>query len=193
MYFFSLRSDSIGQPTFVPNLLTPEQCASIVKTGEVTVRLQAGKTEDHRVHETLRKSEIGWLNPESELRWLFDKVKECVNAVNADWFRYDLTGFEGIQFTRYSAQGDFYSSHVDTASLPGGAVRKLSFTIQLSDPDSYEGGEVVLYNSLIDSVTLSRTLGSISFFPSYSIHEVKPVTRGVRYSLVGWACGPAFV
>jgi len=51
----------------------------------------------------------------------------------------------------------------------------------------------VLYESFSDSAPLSRALGSISFFPSYTIHEVTPVTSGVRYSLVGWACGPAFV
>ena len=196
MYFFGLRSNLVGQPTFVASLLMPEECASIIGIGESTVRLHAGKTEDHRVHDNLRKSEIGWLNPDSELRWLFERVKACMNGVNSDWFRYDLTGFEGIQFTKYSSEGgegDFYSSHVDAASLPGGTVRKLSFTIQLSGPESYSGGDVVLYSSLIDSANLSRAIGSISFFPSYTIHEVLPVTRGVRYSLVGWACGPAFV
>ena len=196
MYFVSLRSDAIGQPTFVGNFLTPDECRTIIASGESAVQLKAGRTEDHRVHENLRRSEIGWLNPGGESRWLFDRIKDCVNGVNSDWFRYDLTGFEGIQFTKYSIKAgepDFYSSHVDTASLPGGTVRKLSFTVQLSDPESYSGGEVVLYKSLIDSVNLSRDLGSISFFPSYTIHEVMPVTRGVRYSLVGWACGPAFV
>src|SRR5690242_7045206 len=140
MYFFSLRANSLGHPTFVANLLSPEECASIISGRETTVTLGAGKTEDHRVHENLRKSDIGWLNPDGDLRWLFAKIRDCVTAVNSDWFRYDLTGFEGIQFTKYSAKGtdgDFYSSHVDTAPLPGGTVRKLSFTIQLSDPDSY--------------------------------------------------------
>jgi len=195
MYFYSLRANSVGQPTFVASLLTPEECRSIISSGEGKLDLHAGKTEDHRVHQNVRRSEIGWLSPDSELQWLFAKVRDCVSAVNSDWFRYDLTGFEGIQFTKYSSEGagDFYSSHVDTASLPGGTVRKLSFTIQLSDADSYGGGDVVLYSSLTDSSTLSRAIGSISFFPSYSIHEVLPVTRGVRYSLVGWACGPAFV
>ena len=133
----------------------------------------------------------------TEHAWLFNRIRDCTNAVNADWFRYDLIGFEGLQFTKYAygkdARPDFYSSHKDTALLPGGTVRKLSFTIQLSDPETYEGGDVVLYNSLIDTANLSRALGSISFFPSYTIHEVTPVTRGVRHSLVGWACGPAFV
>jgi PKHD-type hydroxylase len=196
MYFFSLRSNAVGQPTFVSHLLTPEECAAIISSTEGHLQIKAGRTEDHQLHEKLRKSDIGWLNPDGEHRWLFDRIKDCVNGVNADWFRYDLTGFEGVQFTKYSykeGEADFYSSHRDTATLPGGTVRKLSFTIQLSDPDSYSGGDVLLYNSLIDSSALSRAIGSISFFPSYTIHEVIPVTRGVRYSLVGWACGPAFV
>lgn len=196
MYFFKLRSNFVGQPTFVGDFITPAECNAIIASGERDLKLQAGKTEDHQVHQNLRNSEIGWLNPEGEHQWLFEKIRDCMNAVNSDWFRYDLNGFEGIQFTKYPYKaGDsaFYSSHRDTAVLPGGNVRKLSFTIQLSDPESYSGGDVVLYESLTDSAALSRAVGSISFFPSYTIHEVVPVSRGVRYSLVGWACGPAFV
>lgn len=196
MYFFNLRSNLAGEPTFVGNFLTPDECTAIISSGENDLQLRAGRTENHQVNEHLRKSEIGWLNPDGEQRWLFERIRECTNAVNADCFRYALIGFEGIQFTKYSykaGQSDFYSSHRDTAVLPGGTIRKLSFTIQLSDPETYTGGDVVLYNSLIDTVPLNRDAGSISFFPSYLIHEVAPVTKGVRYSLVGWACGPAFV
>jgi len=195
--FFLLKSNVVGQPTFVDGFLTPDECRSIIASGESHLDLNVAKTEDHQVHQNLRKSDIGWLDSNGEYAWLFNRIRDCVNAVNADWFRYDLIGFEGIQFTRYSSSKDghpdFYSSHKDTALLPGGTVRKLSFTIQLTDPETYEGGDVVLYNSLIDTANLSRALGSISFFPSYTIHEVMPVTRGARYSLVGWACGPAFV
>jgi PKHD-type hydroxylase len=196
MYFFSVRSDSVGQPTFVANFLSAEECNRIISIVESSGQLYAGKTEDHQIHESLRKSDITWLNPDGEHRWLFERIRDCINAINADWFRYNLTGFEGIQFTKYSYKsraGDFYSSHKDTATLPGGTIRKLSFTIQLSDPNSYGGGDVVLYSSLIESATLTRDIGSMSFFPSYTIHEVVPVNRGIRYSLVGWACGPAFV
>ena len=195
MYLFNLRPTLVGQPTFVGNFLTEEQCRAIIGSCESNLQLQAGLIEDNQVHENLRSSTISWLSPEGEHRWLFDKIRDCMNAVNSDWFRYDLVGFEGIQFTKYSYQGghaDFYSSHIDILSS-NGTVRKLSFTIQLSDPDSYGGGDVVLYSSLIDSVALSRAIGSISFFPSYTIHEVVPVTSGVRYSLVGWGRGPAFI
>ncbi|SRR6266478_1015510 len=195
MYLFNLRSTLVGQPTFLGSFLTEEQCEAIITSCESNLQPQAGVTEDNQVHEDLRSSTISWLSPDGEHRWLFDKIRDCMNAVNSDWFRYDLVGFEGIQFTKYSYQSghaDFYSSHIDTLSS-NGTVRKLSFTIQLSDPDSYSGGDLVLYSSLIDSVALSRAIGSISFFPSYTIHEVAPVTRGVRYSLVGWGRGPAFI
>ena len=167
------------------------------RNGESSLEFKVAKTEDHEVHENLRKSEISWFNPISENLWLFNKIKDCINDVNTHWFGYNLIGVEGIQFTKYSYKKDqdpdFYSSHKDTTLLPGGTVRKLSFTIQLSDPESYAGGDVILYNSLIDTITLSRAQGSISFFPSYTIHEVVPVTKGDRYSLVAWAYGPAFV
>ena len=195
MYLFNLKPNLTGQPTFLGNFLSAEQCQAIVASCEASLKLQAGGTEDGKVREELRSSEITWLTPDGEYGWLFDKISACMNAVNSDWFRYDLVGFEGIQFTKYlhkAGRTDFYSSHVDTLSS-NGTVRKLSFTIQLSDADSYGGGDVILYKSLIDSAPLSRAIGSISFFPSYTIHEVLPVTSGVRYSLVGWGRGPAFV
>ena len=194
MYLFHLRPNLPGQPTYVGNLLTLEECNAIVKSGERDLKLVPGRIDDERVQDSLRKSEIGWLSPEGEHRWLFDRIKDCINAVNSDWFRYNLIGFEGIQFTKYSGKGaDFYSSHTDLKSTQIGTIRKLSFSIQLSDPQTYDGGNVLLYESLTESATLKKDVGSITFFPSYTVHEVLPVTKGVRYSLVGWAHGPPFV
>jgi len=196
MYSFHLRPNLTGAPMFVDALLTPEECRSVVAFGERSLTMRVAKTEDHTVHANLRKSEISWIGPDGEHRWLFDRLRDCINDLNTNWFGFDLIGFEGIQFTKYAytpgVEGDFYSSHKDTATLPGGTVRKLSFTLQLSPPESYGGGDVLLYNSLIDTVTLNRAVGSATFFSAYTIHEVQPVLRGVRYSLVGWAYGPAF-
>jgi PKHD-type hydroxylase len=195
----ALTTNPVGQPTGRTHFLTADECAAIIRAGENELDLKVAKTEDHTVHEHLRKSEISWFDPEKagQHAWLFDRIRNGINEVNARWFGYNLIGFEGIQFTKYSYRRDehpdFYSSHRDTTLLPGGTIRKLSFTVQLSDPDTYGGGDVVLYNTLTDLITLSRALGSISFFPSYTIHEVMPLTHGVRYSLVGWAYGPAFV
>ena len=195
--FYLLKSNLVGNATSFLNFLTPAECKSLIDSGESSLELRAGVTDDRQVHENLRRSDIGWFAANGEHKWLFDRIRDAINQVNTSSFGYNLIGFEGIQFTKYShrttEESDFYSSHKDTIVLPGGTIRKLSFTIQLSEPESYGGGDLVLYESLTDSIPLTRALGSISFFPSYTIHEVLPVTRAVRYSLVGWAHGPAFV
>ena len=193
MPFYLLRPALLGKVS-VDNFLNHDECRAIIESGESSLNLEAGTTEDRRGN--IRQSDLAWLNPDGQYEWLFKRIKDCINEINAGYFGFTLMGFEGIQFTKYSAGtkgGDYYGAHKDTKLLPGGTIRKLSFTIQLSDSDAYEGGDVVLYDSLTDHAPLARAPGSISFFPSYTIHEVTPVSKGVRYSLVGWANGPPFV
>jgi len=179
----------------VGDLFTEDECGRIISVGERDLSINAAKVEDDQTRLSIRRSEIGWFVPQGEHSWIFDRVRDCVNAVNADWFKYDLIGFEGLQFTKYSARGtesDYYSSHMDLKSTEIGTIRKLSFTVQLSRPDAYDGGDVLIYETLQRSVPFSRKVGSITFFPSYALHEVRPVSGGVRYSLVGWAHGAPF-
>ena len=64
----------------------------------------------------------------------------------------------------------------------------LSFVLPLSDPESYEGGELVLKPSFQEkSIPLEQ--GKIIVFPSFILHKVTPVTSGTRYMLVGWLRG----
>jgi PKHD-type hydroxylase len=63
--------------------------------------------------------------------------------------------------------------------------------VQLSDPSEYEGGELRLHTSQ-EPVIIRKEKGMVVCFPSYTLHEVTPVTRGERYTLVGWVHGPAF-
>jgi PKHD-type hydroxylase len=70
-------------------------------------------------------------------------------------------------------------------------VRKLSISIQLTNPEEYEGGELYLYDD--DKGTLmDKTQGTLIIFPSYVLHEVTPVTKGERNSLVTWVTGKQF-
>ena len=75
-------------------------------------------------------------------------------------------------------------------------MRKLSTTIWLNDPDEYEGGEFdIEVNGPLDSIryeTLKLSKGSIVIFKSDKWHRVRPVTSGVRKSLVTWFRGPPF-
>jgi PKHD-type hydroxylase len=73
------------------------------------------------------------------------------------------------------------------------SVRKLSISIQLTNPEEYEGGELKLYDGDEDKTNvMDKTQGTLIIFPSYVLHEVMPVTKGTRNSLVAWVTGPQF-
>lgn len=88
-----------------------------------------------------------------------------------------------IRFNRYS-DGMFYGRHTDNA-LMNGVRTDLSFTLFLSDPDSYEGGDLVVEGA--DSEQCYKlAAGSMLVYPSTSLHRVEPVTGGVRWAAIGW-------
>ena len=69
-------------------------------------------------------------------------------------------------------------------------VRKLSFALQLSSPDDYEGGNVQLMDEAGKSYMMPRKKGSMVLFDSRTQHRVLKVRKGVRKSIVGWVVGP---
>ncbi|PWE16734.1 Fe2+-dependent dioxygenase [Marinicauda salina] len=80
--------------------------------------------------------------------------------------------------------GMTYGVHVDDA-LMGGARSDLSFTVFLSDPESYEGGGLVIHDS--DGATeVKLAAGDAVVYPTGALHEVRPVTAGERLAAVGW-------
>jgi PKHD-type hydroxylase len=76
--------------------------------------------------------------------------------------------------------------------MDGAAPRKLSMAMLLSDPSEFEGGEFQVKTTSDDVQTLEVKKGRAWFFPSYMLHRVTPVTKGVRRSLVLWVGGPQF-
>lgn len=84
--------------------------------------------------------------------------------------------------------GGHYGRHVDNALMPTSAGRlrtDLSFTLFLSDPSSYDGGELVIDTPAGD-YSAKPDAGDLVLYPSGAIHEVRPVTRGSRLACVGW-------
>jgi PKHD-type hydroxylase len=78
-----------------------------------------------------------------------------------------------------------YGSHVDDALMQGMRT-DVSFTLFLSEPASYDGGELVIESaSGEDAVKLEA--GGLVAYPSTALHHVTEVTRGVRLAAVGWA------
>lgn len=138
----------------------------------------------------VRRSNVSWLYNSNENNWIFEKLGHVISSLNATNYRYDLTGFgEAIQLTNYSASdAGMYSWHQDFGSK---VSRKLSLVMQLSDPVDYEGGTLEIMTSKAPR-KISKQRGLISVFPSFTVHQVTPVTEGHRQSLVCWITGPQF-
>jgi PKHD-type hydroxylase len=142
------------------------------------------------IDSTVRDSYVNFIYPSETTSWVFEKLAGSINLINSQYFKFDLQSMEqGLQFTRYQAPGEHYEWHIDRGM--GMGTRKLSLSLQLSDPDDYEGGDLELWYGGTP-VKASRQRGIITFFPSYVMHRVTPVTKGVRYSLVCWISGPQF-
>ena len=142
----------------------------------------------------IRKSTIRWILLEKETNWLFKKIITEIHRVNQENFNYILKFVENLQLTEYNQdQQGFYSKHddcgIDTRIENYIDIRKLSFTIQLSDPKDYEGGELIIYDEN-KKASMPKEKGTIIFFSSNLQHEVTPVTKGTRNSLVSWVQGP---
>jgi PKHD-type hydroxylase len=88
-----------------------------------------------------------------------------------------------ILLSRYE-EGMFYGSHVDNALMHGQRT-DLSFTLFISEPDTYEGGELVVDETAGERY-VKLEAGSLFLYPSSSLHRVQTVTRGTRLAIVGW-------
>ena len=89
----------------------------------------------------------------------------------------------GLLLSRYR-QGQTYGLHVDDA-LMGGIRTDLSFTLFLSEEDSYDGGALITEDTL-ESRAIRLPAGSLILYPSGTLHRVAPVTSGERLAIVGW-------
>lgn len=177
---------------------TKEDCQKIIQIGE-SKQLEEGKVGlmgtavlDHKVRRTM----ASWIT-QQDAPWLYEKLGYYVRQLNGEYFGFDITGFyENFQYGVYEAgpteeESGFYTWHVDEGFDVGRPPRKLSLSIQLSDPSEYEGGDLIL-TPHGHSIKVSREQGHLFMFPSFYLHRVTPVTRGVRRSLVAWIVGPRF-
>jgi PKHD-type hydroxylase len=138
--------------------------------------------------ESVRKSKIKWLYPNDDSQWLYDKIINMVVEANKTMWNFNLYSvIDSIQYTVYSEGGGHYDWHMDIG--PGSiSHRKVSVTIQLSDPSEYEGGDLELwYGGGV--IQIPKNKGLTVIFPSFSMHRVTPITKGTRKSLVLWLGG----
>lgn len=141
------------------------------------------------MNEQYRRSKIAWLTGNDlimNLLWPY------VNAA-AETMGIDVEASAEFQYTEYhGSQEAKYDWHHDVDwNNNNGRDRKLSVTVQLSDPEDYVGGYFDFSEVELPSLEC-RDKGTVLIFPSYLQHRVSPVTSGVRKTLVAWFDGPTW-
>jgi PKHD-type hydroxylase len=184
---WNFELDQINLYAFWNNAFSKEECQTIINIAK-DKGLIKGKTKEES---DVRDSKVSWLYPVDNIDWVFRRVTDITLNLNERFFKFDLFGInEGFQFTNYEAPSGKYGKHVDRSTNL--AVRKLSISIQLTNSEEYEGGELKLYDGEEEGTVMSKEQGTLIIFPSYVLHEVMPVTKGERNSLVTWVTGKQF-
>ena len=160
----------------------------------VQMKAQVGTGNDGIINSKIRRSGLHWLSNMPENQWVFETLAHVVSSLNAQFFRFELTGFgESVQLTHYDeSENGMYGWHIDMMRNTDAPCRKLSIVMQLSDPVEYEGGVLELQIDQKDVIKMKKQRGLIVAFPSWTLHQVTPVTQGSRQSLVAWISGPSF-
>jgi PKHD-type hydroxylase len=192
-YTYHLRSNNSVPFAYQKNYFTETECDAIIDAGLHHINsVESYVGTDNTVVNEIRRNLIGFFPSKDErFAWIHKRVTDAIKSFNQQFWNYNLDFLETLQFTRYDRPGDFYTYHMDMnhSSIE---QRKLSVSIQLSDPGSYQGSDLLFLNCGKNHYETVRDRGTIIMFPSFMIHQVTPLVSGTRYSLVGWVMGPPF-
>jgi hypothetical protein len=115
-------------------------------------------------------------------------LTSCALSINHQYWQYNITHSNQAEFLMYEPNGK-YEAHVDTFHQHGNETRKLTAIAILNN--DFEGGKFYIINSN-EKIYPPQEKGDVIVFPSFMVHGVEPVTKGVRYSVVTWMVGPYF-
>ena len=189
-WYLSIKK--LEQWAYYQDLFNKQECEKIIESSLKLEKLDAKVGDQDNVKHQIRKNSVSWLpSDDLEFEWIFRKITDAVSQLNDQFWQFDLDYIEILQFTHYDQPGDFYNLHSDILHS-GTHYRKMSFSLQLSDPESYEGGDLEFFESTDVFQPSKREQGTLIMFPSFVPHRVSPIRNGKRYSLVGWVCGKSF-
>lgn len=168
-------------------LITIADVLSHADLQDIRSTLQAMRFEDGR-------ATAGWSaklvkdNEQAKEGAALDLLRERVSKAILDNEVFSLAvrpkALTPLLFSRYGG-GQHYGTHVDNP-LMNGIRTDISFTLFLADPDSYDGGELVI-ESVSGEEEIKFPAGHLVAYSSTTLHRVAPVTRGERLVAVGWA------
>jgi 2OG-Fe(II) oxygenase superfamily len=137
-------------------------------------------------NEDIRKSSIYFPAPQEANR-TYNIIQSLIIQEYAGK-KLDVAQISEIQFVHYPLGGKF-DWHQDIIGMRPGEVktRGLTFSMNLSDSDEYEGGNLTIKISEDKTMNLGREKGSWLVFPSFIRHRVDEVTKGSRNAIVVWS------
>jgi PKHD-type hydroxylase len=168
------------------NVFTKEECNEIINYGNNYIEKYESEIEI--------KMKMSYLLPNKKYDFIYDRIRKLVIETNMNIWNYNLYDFgEPIKFLEYDEK---YNSHLkvhnDIGNVRGWqSFRKLTIIVQLTDENTYDGCHLMIQNG-DKLVTTNQNQGSIIIFPSFMMHQVTPITKGIRNSLVLWVYGPPF-
>lgn len=172
----------------IEQFLTESECNDIIEYSIKNYTLETAKLAETRdIDVNVRKSNIAHINYGVVFPELIYKVKnEIVPLFNLKGVEIDSTLGSTFQFTKYGL-GDFYDWHRDSVDKITHISNKRYCSIVIQLNNDYDGGELQMkVQNTEDIITFKRGTGNMFIFLSDTIHRVAPVSKGVRYSLVGW-------
>ena len=185
-------TNTIKQPGFfpmvIPNAFSEEEIASIINIWKEDHHQGTIETKQgDQFNQQIRRSKITRVDIEKHA-WIMQRFQQIFQTANSV-FNYDLTDgiIEPCQIAAYSEEDEgTYGWHLDIGQ--NSLSRKISASVPLNGTDDFEGGDLVFNYG--KPTKEKQTPGNAIVFPSFALHQVKPVTKGVRYSLVSWVHGP---
>lgn len=174
------------------SFLSEDECDRIIQNSNNYKEQKTKLSVNGRAHEdeTRRKGTQKNISPTSENEWIYKKIDTLVNDVNNDVYKFKLFGLtENLIVLQYGPNEHFNSWHSDFGAGKV-STRKISISLQLSNPSDYEGGVLEFFGN--ETFKMPKTRGALALFPSFVQHRVTPITKGQRKSLVGWYNGPPY-
>ena len=147
-------------------------------------------------NKNIRSSEIYWMHEEGdedELMPIYTEVTYKMRQINDCMWKYRVNGWEPFQYSQYDeSYSGHFNWHIDVHpkfNVDDPDPRKISFSVGLSNINDYDGGDFMIKIDRNEKVfKLDR--GDVIAFPSWMLHKVSPVIKGLRRTLVGWGNGP---
>lgn len=173
-------------------LFSKDECKEIVEMGTSLnfdyQRFGTGQLDFKKFN-----AKRSYLLPNSKTEKIYEKLRNIIIETNNELWNFNLYDFgEPIKFMEYNEYMNGHAAlHCDISHQGVSKYRKLTIIVQLTDNNDYEGGDLILQHYEKPYI-MPNIQGTIIIFPSFLLHEVKPVTKGIRNSLVAFAYGPPF-